>query len=312
MKYYFIVNPGSRTGHGHALWDELENIIKNSKVEYERFFTQGPGDATAIADRICTEHPEMKRVIIVGGDGTANEAVNGLHDYAKIILGYIPTGSANDLAKGLGISFEPKVALDRVLHPRKFTRVDHGISHFYDEEGNEIGSRKFAVSSGVGYDADICYEADRSKLKKFLNKIGLGGMIYYLFGIKLIFTNKRAKVSITVDDKRKLSYDGLVFACAMNTLYEGGGMAMNPSADPTDGKVSMCILHDVSRLKHVSLMPTILNRTHIYKKGIEQITCKSFELEADRPLVIHTDGEFAGKYKRVRFECLPDQIKMIL
>lgn len=313
MKYYFIVNPGSRTGHGKELWGELEKTLKNSKTEFEAYFTEGPGDATRFAKKICSEHPEMKRVVIVGGDGTADEAINGLFDYSRIILGYIPTGSANDLARGLKLSNDPKKALEHVIHPRTFRKIDHGMVTYYDTDGDttRTGTRKFAVSSGVGYDADICYEADRSKLKTVLNKLHLGGLIYYLFGIKLIFTNKRAKVTITIDGKRQIITRGLLFAAAMNTKYEGGGMPMNPSADPTDQKVSMCIVHDVSRFGHIRLMPTILNSTHIYRKGVEQITCTTCEIEADRPLVVHTDGEFAGKHKHIVFSCVPEQIRMM-
>lgn len=309
MKTYFIVNPGSRTGHGQALWEQLEEQIKAAGIEYEAFFTAGEGDATRIAESICREHPELKRVVICGGDGTANEAVNGLSDYANVIMGYIPTGSSNDLARGLRIPADPTEALKKVLEPGELTEIDHGIVEFLDEEG---GSRKFAVSSGIGYDADICYEALTSPLKKFLNKIHLGKLIYYLLGVKLIFTNKRAAVTVTVDGQQKFTYKGLLFAAAMNTLYEGGGMPMAPEADPTDSKVSVCLLHDISRLKHIRLMPTILNATHTRHKGVTVITCSTLEIEADRPLVVHTDGEFAGKHSRVRFSCLPDKMRMML
>lgn len=309
MKNYFIVNPGSRTGHGHQLWKTLETKLAAAGMDYEVAFTSGAGDAKRIAEKICAEHPESKRVIVCGGDGTANEAVNGLSGYANITFGYVPTGSSNDLARGLKIPQDPEEALERIIHPTNFTSVDHGIVEFLDAEG---GSRKFAVSSGIGYDADICYEADRSSLKKFLNKIHLGKLIYYLLGIKLIFTNKRSEVTVTVDGTQKMHFKGLLFAAAMNTLYEGGGMPMAPEADPTDGKVSVCLLHDISRLKHIRLMPTILNATHVKHKGVTVVTCKTLEIQADRPLVIHTDGEFAGKHDHVRFSCVPEQIRMML
>lgn len=336
MKYYFIVNPGSRTGKGQALWDELENKLKKSKLEYEVFYTKGAGEATRYAETICREHPEMKRIVIAGGDGTANEAVNGLSGYSHIIMGYIPTGSSNDLARGLKISPDPAKALNRTISPVEFKKIDHGFVEYLDgcedgvisqhagedlqkadwrkeEDADEPAvGRKFAVSSGVGYDADICYEAENSKLKSFLNRLHIGKLIYYIMGIKLIFTNKRAKATIIIDGKRRLKYDGLLYASAMNTLYEGGGMPMGPDADPTDGKITMCIVHDISRLKHIRLMPSVIKAKHINHKGVEQITCRTCEIILERPLMVHTDGELAGRHSHIRYSCLPDQIRMML
>ena len=99
MKYYFIVNPGSRTGRGKGIWNSLEDKVKAAGIEYEVFCTKKAGDATEYAKKICEEHPEMKRIIMVGGDGTANESINGLENYGHFELGYVPTGSSNDLAR---------------------------------------------------------------------------------------------------------------------------------------------------------------------------------------------------------------------
>lgn len=306
--YYFIVNPGSRTGKGSLLWDEIEKKLNNSKTEYEVFFTEKSGDATAFARQICEEHPEMKRIVIVGGDGTANQAINGLSNYNRFILGYVPTGSGNDLARGLGICTEMKQACENALHPHFFKRVDHGLV----QSADGAISRKFGVSSGMGYDADICARVENSKLKKFLNRFGLGKLVYYLIGLKLVFTNKPARATVTIDGKRMIKCKKLIFAANMNTVYEGGGMPMGPHADPTDGKVTMLLLHDVSKLWHLRLMPTIIKSRHVGKRGVDEITAKTIEIETDRPLWIHTDGEVVGKSSHVTFSCLPDKARMII
>ena len=309
MKYYFIVNPGARTGKGRGLWEELETKLKASNAEYEAFFTQADESAAVIAEKICKEHPENKRVVVVGGDGTVNEVINGLSDYSKILFGVVPTGSGNDLARGLGIPKDSEKALAHVLHPTEFKSVDHGICEYPDED---IPARKFAVSSGIGYDADICYEVQKSSLKKILNRIGLGSSVYFLFGLKLIFTNKRARVTLKIDGKRKLAFSRVVFICAMNTLYEGGGYQMAPGADPSDGMLSLCICDSISKLEHCFLMTKIGKAEHVKSRGVHIINCRSVEIEADRPLVMHTDGEFAGKHSHVKLSCLPEQIRMML
>ena len=309
MKYYFIVNPAARTGKGLSLWGEIEDRLGSAKIDYEVFFTTGEGSANSIAKDICAQHPESKRIVIVGGDGTVNEAVNGLSDYSHIILGIIPAGSGNDLARGLNVPTDPVRALQHVIHPREFKKVDHGLVEYLDGEG---GSRKFAVSSGIGYDADICYIAGRSPLKKLLNRFGMGSSIYYITGLKLVLTNKRAGTTILLDGKRKLRCDRTVFITAMNTLYEGGGYPMVPGADPSDGRISLLVVNGISRLKHSLLMLKVKKGEHIRFKGVDVYTCKTCEIEADRPLVVHTDGEFAGKHSHIRYSVLPDQIRMMV
>jgi len=306
--YYFIVNPGSQTGKAKNLWSSLEEKLKESGKEYKVFFTTPQKNAEVIARRICDTDPDMKRIIIAGGDGTINEAINGLYDYDSFILGCIPMGSSNDLARGLGIPRDPSSVIERTLRPKRFARIDHGLA--VSADGNIV--RKFAVSSGMGYDADICEKALHSKLKKMLNKIGLGKLVYYMIGLALIFTNKPAKAVITIDGKRQIKTDRLLFAANMNTRYEGGGMPMSPDANPSDGMITVCIAHDISRLRHLFLMSKILNGTHIEYKGVDQITAKTVEIRTDHPLTIHTDGEIAGKNDHVTFSCLPDKVKMMI
>ncbi|MCR5683958.1 MAG: diacylglycerol kinase family lipid kinase [Lachnospiraceae bacterium] len=309
MKYYFIVNPAAKTGKGIGLWDEIKDRLDSSKIDYEAFFTTGAGSAASIARDICRDHPEAKRIVIVGGDGTFNEAVNGLSDYSRITLGLIPAGSGNDLARGLKIPTDPIRALQHVIHPREFKKVDHGLVEFLDGEG---GSRRFAVSSGIGYDADICYQAGRSPLKKILNRFGLGSSIYYITGLKLIFMNRRAKTTVLLDGKRKLKCDRTVFITAMNMLYEGGGYPMAPGADPSDGKLSLLMVDGITRLKHCLLMLKVRKGEHIRFSGVDEYTGRTCEIEADRPLIVHTDGEFAGKHSHIRYSILPEQIRMMV
>lgn len=306
--YYFIVNNSSRTGKGKELWEQIKKKLDAKKIRYEAEFTTLEHGAERIAEEICEKDKDIKNIIIVGGDGTADAVVNGICGYDKVILGIIPTGSGNDLARGMEISCESETAADRVINPKKVVRMDIGVAQSLDG----AFSRKFAVSSGMGYDAEICYVADRSKLKKFLNKIGLGRLVYFIIGLKLIFSNKPAECTVTIDGVRKLHYKKMIFAANMNVVYEGGGMPMGPNADPNDGKITVCIVHDLSRLKHLFLMPTVIKGKHIRKKGIKEITAETIEIETDHPMIIHTDGEFAGRSSHMKFSCCPQKIRMIV
>lgn len=307
MKYYFIVNPGSRTGKGKELWDEMHKRLEKSGRDFEVFYTKGQGDAKKAAELICKKDPDMKRIAVVGGDGTLNETVNGIPDGAKVMLGAIPTGSSNDFVRGVGIPSNTIKAFERVLVPRYFTKIDIGRTSF-----PEGGETRFAVSSSIGYDAQICHKALTSRLKKFLNRIGKGRLVYYITGIFLVFRCPHTKAEIIIDGKRKLSYKKLVFASAMNTRYEGGGMPMGPAADPTDGKITMCIVHDVSRLRHLFYMPSVIKANHVHKRGVEQITCHTCEIRTENPLCVHTDGEPCGKHDRVMFGISENKLRVMV
>lgn len=311
--YHFIINPGSRTGNGRRLWNVLKAELERRNVEYKSYFTEAAGHAAEYARAICAENPGTKKIVIVGGDGTANEAINGLSGYSDIMLGYIPTGSSNDLARGLGISTDPMKALETVLFPREFRAVDHGVMEHDDGTGGiREGERRFAVSSGIGYDADICYEALTAKLKNVLNRLNLGKLIYFIIGIKQVFANNPAEAELTIDGVQKRKYNKLIFIANMNLPKEGGGLPMAPNADPSDGCLDCLIVHDIPKIKHLVLMPSIFKGRHIKYKGVELIRCKSLEVKLNRPLVVHTDGEFAGSHSHAVFRCMDEKILMML
>ena len=306
--YYFIVNPGSQTGKAGNLWKELEKRLKSSKIDYKVFFTTVMNNAKIKAKKICEEHPEMKRIVVAGGDGTINEAINGFSDFGSFILGVIPMGSSNDFARGLGIPRKPLEIIERTVHPGRFINVD--IGEIISKDGDI--NRKFAVSTGIGYDARICEKAADSKLKKLLNKLHLGKLVYFITGVVLVFTTKPVKAAVIIDGKRSIKCNRLLFVTCMNTRYEGGGIPMAPSANPFDGKISACIAHDISKIKHLYLMTKAAKGKHVNYKGVEQVTALKLEVRAEQPMTIHTDGEIVGRNKNIIVSCSKEKIKMMI
>ncbi len=102
MDYIFIVNPKSRTGQGELLWSQLEPELKKRRVSYEVRMTGRKKDAERIATEITADEEEHT-MIVLGGDGSLNEVINGIKNPSKVTLGYIPTGSSNDFARGMGM-----------------------------------------------------------------------------------------------------------------------------------------------------------------------------------------------------------------
>ena len=96
-------------------------------MPYQVFFTKYQGHATQIA-RTLTQEKECRSLIVLGGDGTLNEAVNGIADLARVTLGYIPIGSSNDFARSLGLEQDPLKALEKILTPSRIYPGKHRIS----------------------------------------------------------------------------------------------------------------------------------------------------------------------------------------
>lgn len=306
--YHFIVNPCSRTGKAAKVWQELEQVLKQKNVEYRAYFTERPGHATEIAAAICAENPGEKHIITVGGDGTSNEVINGLSDYSDVVYGCIPTGSGNDLVRGLGLPSDPLAVLDRILAGDNIRPVDHGILQYFDGTPD----RRFDVSSGFGYDADVCFEVQVTPLKRILNRLGLGKLCYYIIAAKQIFALKPRPATLLIDGKETLHYDRLLFCASMIQPYEGGGLKLAPSANNADRKLTLVIVHDVSKLKLFLVLPSVLISKHTGIKGVEIFDCDSVEITSDDARCLHTDGETVGIKDHVRLSCTPEQIRMYL
>jgi diacylglycerol kinase family enzyme len=132
--YHFIINPKSSSGKGIKYWRTVKSELDNKLVSYTATFTRYPGHATEIARQICESNADIKNIVILGGDGTVNEVINGIQNYKEVLLGYIPSGSSNDLARSLKIPKDPLKALSNILKPTKFKYLDHGMITFIDKE----------------------------------------------------------------------------------------------------------------------------------------------------------------------------------
>ncbi len=307
--YYFIINPKSSSGRGIRYWWVVKDELGKRQIEYNAYFTEYTGHATELVGQICEENAGIKNIVILGGDGTVNEVLNGIPNFEEVLLGYIPSGSSNDLARSLRIPKDPLEALDRILKPTKFRYLDHGLITFPDDRQTP---RRFACSSGMGYDAAVCLEVQKSPLKKSLNRFGAGKFVYLVIAIKQVLTAPRVTASITVDGIKKDLFSKVLLISNMIHKYEGGGLMMAPNADPNDGKLTITLVHSLSKAMVLFLLPTIFTGKHIRHRGVETFHCSELEIKTDIPAAIHTDGEVPAVCSHIKVSCIHEQIRMIL
>lgn len=308
--YYFIVNEHGKSGHGRAEWREIKRELIAREIPHKAYLTEAKGHAEKIAKGICDKKEEDTRIIVVGGDGTLNEVINGIEDFERIKLGLIPLGSANDFAGGMGISKNPMKALETVLLGENPVKIDLGRT-IYDGK-----SRLFAISSGVGIDALVCKMVDKSRVKSVFNKLGFGDKSYGVITVQALFDMKTEAVQVEIknkdfDNTESFDFENFIFLAAMNMPAEGGGVRMAPKALCDSGKLIMVCAHDRTKIQAPSSMLKLLAGKH---EDREEFTLRDFDeisIVANSPLSLHTDGEYLGDYTEVKIECLAGEMHFI-
>ncbi|MCF0131340.1 MAG: YegS/Rv2252/BmrU family lipid kinase [Pseudobutyrivibrio sp.] len=303
MMFEFIVNKNSGSGAAAAAWDELESLLKTKNVEYNLHVTERVGHATKLAHDITSVDEDIK-LVVFGGDGTLNEVINGIRDFERVELGYIPSGSANDFSRGVGLIGSHEDILNRILENDRCVRVDLG-----QVDTDDGRSRLFCVSSGIGVDALVCKQVDEGRLKKLLNRFNAGSAAYGITTVGDIFTMPFADATITYNGHVS-PVRGVIFAAAMNGAYEGGGIPMVPYAKPTSSQLSAVVAHDIPRIFCFEMLLKLIKGKHRGCRGIDFFDFHVMNIVMDRPMCVHADGEIVGFHKTVVFRCLPSKLKL--
>ena len=284
MKYSFIINPNSKSGKGGSVWDVVHKELEEREVDYEYFFTKKPKHAIHYTNELTSDGQEHN-IVVLGGDGTINEVVNGIEDLEKVTIGYIPTGSGNDFCRGMKMPKDPVKALDRILDSDNVRKIDVGLI----ERAGRI--RRFIVSTGIGFDAAICHQVSVSKYKRILNKLHLGKLSYVFVALNRLFKDEKVKTYVSVDGNEAVKYNDTYFVAIMNNPYEGGGFKFCPKASASDRKINAIVISKISKLKVLLLLPTAIFGLHVHFDGVTMLEGERINIRTDRSLPVHVDGE---------------------
>ena len=315
--YSFLVNPASRSGRGQKYWERIKPVLEERKIPYQVFFSKGPGDMVKLSRQLTSSlspDGEDVHLVVLGGDGTANEAVQGIADFSRTRFSYIPTGSSNDLARDAGISRNPLEALERILSSARERRMDVGFLHYntaYLPEASRPADvppdRRFLVSCGIGFDAGVCQEAMKSRMKDFLNKVGLGKLTYLGIALKQLMRSGRDSAELVIDENspsaKSIRLPGLMFIACMSHCYEGGGFYFCPGADAADGMLDLCTVSGVPKWKVLLVLPTAFQGKHYRYNGVERYGGQTIHIRTSAPLWVHTDGEVACRSDDITVSC---------
>lgn len=308
--YHVIINPAAKSGKGKQLWAQLENVFKEQGIAYQAHFTRQEKDAGRYAEEL-TKCGGTVKLLVCGGDGTLNEVLQGIHDLGTVELAYIPQGSANDFARDFAEQGKPVERLRRILTRAPY-RIDIGLVKVLAQDGTEY-VRRFAGSSGIGYDAAVCEEVDRSVLKRYLNRFRLGKIAYLMIALKQLMQLKQHPLEIVVDRERTIEMKRCLFSSIMVHRYEGGGFMFCPDADAFDGVLDLCVAENLTRRKFLRIMPGAFSGKHVrHKREIHMLRGKDILIRAKEPMYFHVDGEVICRAKELHLTCLHQKLKLYI
>jgi diacylglycerol kinase (ATP) len=247
---------------------------------------------TAIADGATL-------LVVVGGDGTVHEVVNGAIGAEGIELAVLPRGTGKDFVRSLRIPSDLGAALEVARDGRPRT-VDVGSASYRSWDGSEA-TAYFANFAGAGISGAIARRANSSSK-------ALGGRISFLTATVAVFASwKSADMSVRVDDDRR---SGKMFeALVMNGDYAAGGMWVTPDAEPDDGRLDVLLIGDVTKGDFIRTFPKIYRGRHLSHPKIDVVPGRSVRVDAEPAVPIVLDGEQPGTTP-ARFELVPQALRV--
>jgi diacylglycerol kinase (ATP) len=287
MEAVIIGNPNSGSAGDEGYLERFAETLRAGGLEVEVLNTERPDHATELAtmagDRL---------IIAAGGDGTVNEVVNGLSKDAT--LGILPLGTANVLARELGLPLKPEDACERILTGTG-SRMDVGVAT--DEEGTE---RRFACMAGIGFDASVVREVT-PRLKRYLRSLA-----FPLFALKVYFQGDLPDLHVMDGDTTHVGQ----LAVIANGHYYGGDFKVAEEASLTSGKLEVVLVEKVGRLLRADILARVLAKRPLDRAA------KSFpvhDIRAESPggrVPVQIDGELWG-HLPMSFRIEPAAIRVI-
>lgn len=274
--YHVIVNKIAGNGKGLRMWKEAEKFLEKKSVTYHVSFTEYAGHAGELIENI--EENVVHAVVVIGGDGTIHEVVSKLV-HKKVALGIVPAGSGNDLARSLGVPFDVEGALFRILK---------GSYQLIDVP--KVGEEHYISIAGLGFDGKVAEVTNRSRAKRLLNKLGLGGLSYVLNIFRVLFTYQPSDVSVAVDGRLYKFQDVWLIAVA-NLPYYGGGIMICPDACGNDGALDICVVSGIGRWELLFVFPLAFKGKHIKHRNVKMLRGSSIQVSTSSSMIMQCDGE---------------------
>jgi YegS/Rv2252/BmrU family lipid kinase len=266
-RHLLLVNPSAGRGRARELLPVLEDMLAARGLEHRVVLTESVehGCAEALRGAGAGEIP-----VVVSGDGLIGQ-VGGVLAGSGAVLGIVPGGRGNDLARVLGIPTEIEGALD-VLAAGTTREIDVG----------EVNGRRFLCIASCGFDSDANRIANETRFVK-------GNLVYAYAALRALIAWRPARFTLTLDGQRR-EVEGYSVAVANSKAY-GGGMFIAPDAELDDGLLDVVTTGQVGKLRFLAGLPRVFKGTHVEKDEVSVARAAEVRVEADRPFAVYADGD---------------------
>jgi YegS/Rv2252/BmrU family lipid kinase len=280
-----LVNPSAGGGKAAKLAPQAERMLRGLGATVRRVDTRSLEHARelAVSAARAGEH-----VVVLSGDGAIGAVAEALREVPDAVLGVLPGGRGNDLARSLGVSQELEQACATIA--AGFWRaMDVGEVSDPTEAAADGSPRTFVGIASAGFDSDANRIANEAPS-------WLGNLVYAYGALRALLAWRPARFEIELDPpgerRRFVAYT--VGAC--NSRSYGGGMRAAPDALLDDGQLEVVVLENVSKLTFLTkILPRVFNGTHVLEPHVHVFRAREVSIEADRPFTMYADGDPIGE-----------------
>jgi len=304
-KWAVIINLKSGKKNFRIQINYLFRKLEEAGIAYEHRTTEFAGHAVLIARNFAKR--QFNNFLVVGGDGTISEVINGIFDtetphVQPLKIAQIPRGTGNDWARFWGLTRDYKHSI-KIFLEGKSRSIDIGRADFMLE--GEQQSRFFINSIGFGLDAAVAHNTNR--LKRFVGSHAFLYMIALLWAV-FKFKPKQAKLS----SAEKQIEDVLFTMNIANGCYSGGGMKQNPDAVPYDGLLDVMMVRKPSFKEITTALPLVFNGKILQHPAIESFRSTELLLHTQNGNYFEADGIVVHYSPPVNIKIIPEAIQMIV
>lgn len=296
MRARFILNPQAR--QGSVSLREAVGIFVEAGWTVDLLRTEYPGHAVELARCAATDGYGL--VVACGGDGTVNEAVNGLAG-SDTALGVLPLGTANVWAREIGLPLRPADAA-RALLDGEVHRVDLGYAEPLDGTVRGRG-RYFLMMAGIGFDAEVTRAVRPQEKRRW-------GMIAYVvagIGTALRFTGTR--MTLQFDGRRMRRR--VLLAVIGNTRLYGGLVEITGQALADDGMLDVCLFEGSGLLQKIEHVVRVILRRHTASPRVRYFRAREIAVRSSQPVPVQLDGDPYGETP-MRFRAMPQALSVLV
>ncbi len=296
---HLLVNRQAGAGKGADYYKEVTRHLNKEHITYQTYFTEYAGHEKEIIASLLpftlkewdSSIKNFPLLVVIGGDGTLHEVVNALVDYPNIPVGYLPGGSGNDFARGIGMSRKIKHSLKQLLQATQ----PSPINLMKATEVHTKQSRLILNNVGLGLDAKIVATANQSKAKHILNNLKLGSLAYISAAFSSIVKQPSYPLTISTETSGK-TFEDAYLCTTTNHPYFGGGVAIDPTASPFTEDIHLIVVEKIPPMQLLWLVMQLFVKNHLNSKHVHRFIGPNLSVHCQTPQEGQADGEVLGQH----------------